>query len=162
MPLFSHLGLSGKGKSSLGSSTLLSSPSTTSPSQVHTQAQKHTYSPQISGNCPCLHAKSFQLCSTRVTYRCSLPHPLSVGSSICGILQNKENSSSQEYWSGLPCPPPGDLANSGIKLESIMSHALAGRFLVAQIVKNLPSMQETWVQPLVWEDPLREGNGNPL
>ena len=34
---------------------------------------------------------------------------------------------------------------------------LAGRFLVAQIVKNLPSMQETRVQPLVWEDPSEKG-----
>ena len=24
----------------------------------------------------------------------------------------------QEYWSGLPCPPPGDLPNSGIKSRS--------------------------------------------
>ena len=24
----------------------------------------------------------------------------------------------QEYWNGLPCPPPGDLPNSGIKPES--------------------------------------------
>ena len=29
--------------------------------------------------------------------------------------------------------------------------------LVAQTVKNLPAMQETWVQSLVWEDPLEEG-----
>ena len=29
--------------------------------------------------------------------------------------------------------------------------------LVAQTVKNLPEMQETWVRPLVWEDPLEEG-----
>ena len=27
--------------------------------------------------------------------------------------------SRQEYWSGLPCPPPGDLPNPGIKLESL-------------------------------------------
>ena len=26
--------------------------------------------------------------------------------------------SRQEYWSGLPCPPPGDLPNPGIKLRS--------------------------------------------
>ena len=26
--------------------------------------------------------------------------------------------SRQEYWSGLPCPPPGDLPNSGIKPSS--------------------------------------------
>ena len=29
--------------------------------------------------------------------------------------------------------------------------------LVAQIVKNSPAMWETWVQPLGWEDPLKEG-----
>ena len=30
-------------------------------------------------------------------------------------------------------------------------------FLVAQVVKNPPAMQETWVQSLDWEDPLEEG-----
>ena len=29
--------------------------------------------------------------------------------------------------------------------------------LVAQMVKNLPTMQETWVQSLSWEDPLEKG-----
>ena len=29
--------------------------------------------------------------------------------------------------------------------------------LVAQMVKNPPVMQETWVQSLGWEDPLEEG-----
>ena len=29
--------------------------------------------------------------------------------------------------------------------------------LVAQTVKNLPAMWETWVQSLGWEDPLKEG-----
>jgi len=33
---------------------------------------------------------------------CSLP-----GSSVHGLLQ-------QEYWSGLPCPPPGDLPTQGL------------------------------------------------
>ena len=37
--------------------------------------------------------------------------------------------SRQEYWSGLSCPPLGDLCNSGIELESLMPPALAGRFL---------------------------------
>ena len=36
--------------------------------------------------------------------------------------------SRQEYWSGLPFPPPGDLPDPGIELESLMSSALAGRF----------------------------------
>ena len=28
---------------------------------------------------------------------------------------------------------------------------------MAQVVKNLPAMQETWFQSLGWEDPLEEG-----
>ena len=28
---------------------------------------------------------------------------------------------------------------------------------MAQIVKNPPAMQETWIQSLGWEDPLEEG-----
>ena len=28
---------------------------------------------------------------------------------------------------------------------------------MAQMVKNLPAMRETWVQSLDWEDPLEEG-----
>ena len=30
-------------------------------------------------------------------------------------------------------------------------------FLVAQMVENLPAMQETWLRSLVWEDPLEKG-----
>ena len=37
--------------------------------------------------------------------------------------------SRQECWSGLPCPPPGDLPKSGIKPMSLRSPALAGGFL---------------------------------
>ena len=43
-----------------------------------------------------------------------------------GVLQSMElqrvrhdeqlNNSRQEYWNGLPCPPPGDLPNPGIEL----------------------------------------------
>ena len=29
--------------------------------------------------------------------------------------------------------------------------------LVAQLVKNLPAIRETWVQSLFWEDPLEKG-----
>ena len=34
----------------------------------------------------------------------------------------------QEYWCGLPLPPPGDLPNPGIKPMSVESPALAGGF----------------------------------
>ena len=46
----------------------------------------------------------------------ALQAPLSVG------------FSRQEYWSGLPCPPPGDLPNPGVKPTSLKSPALAGGF----------------------------------
>ena len=36
--------------------------------------------------------------------------------------------SRQEYWSGLPCPPSGDLPDPGIEPASLMPPALAGRF----------------------------------
>ena len=51
-----------------------------------------------------MHAKSLQLCAAlwTVTHEA----PLSMG------------FSRQEYWSGLPFPPPGDLSNSGIEPES--------------------------------------------
>ena len=37
--------------------------------------------------------------------------------------------SRQEYWSGLPCPPPGDLPDPGTEPTSFTSLALAGGFL---------------------------------
>ena len=36
--------------------------------------------------------------------------------------------SRQEYWGGLPCPPPGDVPDPGIKPASLLSPALAGGF----------------------------------
>ena len=36
--------------------------------------------------------------------------------------------SRQEYWSGLPLPPPRDYPDPGIEPVSLMSPALAGRF----------------------------------
>ena len=36
--------------------------------------------------------------------------------------------SRQEYWSGWPCPPPGDLSDPGMEPRSLGSPALAGVF----------------------------------
>ena len=38
-----------------------------------------------------------------------------------------------------------------------MSFNLLGFLLVVQLVKNLPAVQETWVQSLDQEDPLEKG-----
>ena len=35
--------------------------------------------------------------------------------------------------------------------------SVLGTSLVAQIIKNLPSMKETWGQSLIWKDPLEKG-----
>ena len=47
--------------------------------------------------------------------------------------------SRQEYWSKLPCPPPGDLPNLGIELESLLPPALAGRFFTTSITWKAPA-----------------------
>ena len=36
--------------------------------------------------------------------------------------------SGQEYWSGLPCPPPGDLPDPEIEPMSVIFPTLAGGF----------------------------------
>ena len=63
----------------------------------------------------CVHAKLLQSCPT-LCDPWTIAHqvPLSMG------------FPGQEYWSGLSCPPPGDLSNPGIKPASCKSLAFAG------------------------------------
>ena len=49
--------------------------------------------------------------------------------------------------------PLGPALSFGILLPILL--VLAS--LAAQMVKNLPAMQETWVRSLGWEDPLEKG-----
>ena len=44
--------------------------------------------------------------------------------------------SGQEYWSGLSCPPPGDLLNPGIEPEFLMSPALVGGFFITSVTRE--------------------------
>ena len=46
--------------------------------------------------------------------------------------------SRQEYWSGLPCPLPGDLPNPGIQPASLTSPALAGMFFTTTAAFGRP------------------------
>ena len=48
--------------------------------------------------------------------------------------------SRQECWSGLPCPPPGDLPNPGMEPMSLVSPALGGRFLTTSATRGAPYM----------------------
>ena len=64
-----------------------------------------------------MHAKSLQLYPTVCDpMDCSHQAPLSMG------------FSRQEYWSELPCSPPGDLPHPDIELTSLMPISLASGF----------------------------------
>ena len=49
----------------------------------------------------------------------------------------------QEYWSGLPFPPPGDLPDPGIKPASPASPALAGGFVTTEPPGKPSSLRAT-------------------
>ena len=49
----------------------------------------------------------------------------SVVSDSLQSLQAPLGFSRQEYWSGLPCPPPGDLPNLGTKPRSLTVQAVS-------------------------------------
>ena len=53
-----------------------------------------------------------------------------------------------------PCSIPGLERSPGEGIGYPLQYSWA--FLVAQTVKNLPTVQETWIRFLGWEDPLEE------
>ena len=63
--------------------------------------------------CVCVYACVFVLCSVASV--------MSVSATLWTVVCQAPLSmgySRQEYWSGLPCPPPRDLLNPGIELRS--------------------------------------------
>ena len=50
---------------------------------------------------------------------------------------------------------PGSGRSAGEGIGYLLQYSWAS--VMAQLAKNLPAMQETWVQSLVWEDPLEKG-----
>ena len=81
------------------------------------------------------------------------PAPLSMG------------FSRQEYWSGLPCPSPGELPNPGMEPASLMASVLAGRLLTTSatccfcclVAKSYPTLRPYGLQPArllcPWDSP---------
>ena len=57
--------------------------------------------------------------------------------------------SGQEYWSGFPCSPPGDLPNPGIKPTSLISPALTSEFFTTSTTWETP----TFIRPshFIWK-----------
>ena len=85
--------------------------------------------------------KAIYVISTVFTFTLAFPDS-SVG---------KESSSS----AGDPGLIPGLVRSFGEGKGYPLQYSWAS--LVAQLVKNPPAMQETWVRSLVWEDPLEKG-----
>ena len=61
--------------------------------------------------------------------------------------------SRQEYWTGLPCPPTGDLPDRGIKPASLMSPALADRFFTTStnLEARSYSLRTPWIKAFCGE-----------
>ena len=56
---------------------------------------------------------------------------------------------------GDPGLVPGSGRSPGEWIGYLFQYSWAS--LVAQLVKNLPAMKETWVQSLGWKDPMEKG-----
>ena len=63
--------------------------------------------------------------------------------------------SRQEYWSGLPCPPPRQLPNPGIEPLSVGSPAFAGRIFTVWATRLRIYTCIIWP---VWGSPTRKPN----
>ena len=81
------------------------------------------------------------------------------GSFCCGVqaLSGLPDSSADKESAcnaGDPSSIPGLGRSAGEGIGYPLQYSWAS--LVAQLVKNLPAMWETWVQSLGWEDPLKK------
>ena len=56
----------------------------------------------------------------------------------------------QEYWSGLPFPPPGELPNPRNQTRSVPSPALAGRFFIT-VPPGKPRVIFNYLVLLLWQ-----------
>ena len=74
---------------------------------------------------PVCYHKSFLMLCRQARNACSVVH-------LCLTLCNPADTAQQALLSGLPCPPPGNLPNPGIEPASLISLALAGRFLTTE------------------------------
>ena len=71
--------------------------------------------------------------------------------------------SRQEYWSGLPFSPPGDLPDSGIKPAYPESSALAGRFFTTEPPgKPFKCQEDLYIENNLRDTPRVYRNGSPM
>ena len=96
--------------------------------------------------------------------------PCTVGSSVHGFFPGKNTGVGGHFYRSLPDPgllhcrhipyylshQRTHIESGGVigELRSALQRIQAS--LVAQMVKHLPTMRETWVRSLGWEDPLEK------
>ena len=94
------------------------------PTEVNSATKLRMYIHIYTHTHVCVRAKRLQLCPT-----------------LCDPMDHSlPGSSRQEYWSGLPCPPPRHLPNPGTKLVSLTSPALAGGFFTTSTIWEAPHL----------------------
>ena len=91
------------------------------------------------------------VCLISISHTCVLSHFSSVWRFATHQAPLSMGFSRQQYWSGLPYPPPGDLPNPGIEGFPGGSEVKASACNVGDL-GLIPG----------WGRSLREGNGNPL
>ena len=69
------------------------------------------------------------------------------------------NGKESAWNAGDPSMIPGSGRSAGEGIGYPLQYSWA--FLLAQLVKNVPAMRETWVQSLGWEDSPGQGKGYP-
>ena len=77
----------------------------------------------------------------------------------CTLYQQGFPNSSVGKESTCSAGDPGSIPGSGRSAGEGIGYPLQYSWasLLAQLVKNLPAMWETWVQSLGWEDPMEKG-----
>ena len=107
------------------------------PPQLSPNTSLHTPLPQLSPHTPIL-AEAHSRAQTRSTL-CVLSHfsHIQLFVTLWAVAHQAPLSmgfSRQEYSSGLPCPPPGDLPHPRIESASLASPALAGGFFTTSAI----------------------------
>ena len=76
----------------------------------------------------------------------------------CWGLPDSSDGKESAFNAGDPGWIPGLRTSAGEGIGYRLQYSWAS--LVAQLVKNMPAMQETWVWSLGWEDPLEKGKAS--
>ena len=93
-------------------------------------------------------------CTVNTNFQTGIgPHSLDIIKFISSILGPQDQA--PRRWSQEVDEEPSSGTNMTLYFLGVL--LFSGASLVAQLVKNLPEMQKTWVRSLGWKDPLEKG-----